>query len=109
MKNVNKSQIKTVHKNISCNECKKNPIVGVRYKCLECFDYNLCDECEKIINHEHNFLKYVTEENSLNKYSYKCLTSKMSISIYEGEEQAELNIFLKNNGYSKWRSKKWCI
>ena len=90
-----------------------NPIVGYRYKCLECTDYNLCEMCEKKIIHEHNFVKYVNEEikNTKidNNYSYECLTTKKSVSIYEGDDQAKLNIILKNNGYLKWNDKSLLI
>ena len=55
---------KTIHNGITCNYCKKCPIVGYRYKCMECPDYNLCQVCEKAVEHEHNFIKYVTEEKS---------------------------------------------
>ena len=101
------SQCKTIHKYISCSECNICPIIGYRYKCLECPDYNLCENCEKIVNHEHNFVKYFTEENKTlkaydNKYSYQCLSSKLSVSINEGDKTANLNIILKNNGSLKW-------
>ena len=101
------SQCKTIHKNIACNECKVFPIVGYRYRCLECPDYNLCEQCEKTVEHEHNFIKYVSEENNSliiknNKYSYQCLTKKLAVSIYEGTEKATLSIVMKNNGNIPW-------
>ena len=49
---------KTIHNGIQ----KKCPIVGYRYKCMECDDYNLCQICEKVVEHEHNFIKFVNEE-----------------------------------------------
>ena len=55
---------KTIHNGISCNYCKKCPIVGYRYKCMECPEYNLCQICEKVVEHEHNFIKFVTEEKN---------------------------------------------
>ena len=33
-----------VHKNIFCDVCTVE-IVGVRHKCLDCPDYDMCDEC----------------------------------------------------------------
>ena len=48
---------KPVHKNIICDGCEKE-IVGIRYKCYECNDYDLCEECEeKNTVHKHIFLK----------------------------------------------------
>ena len=101
------SQCSTVHTNIACNECKMSPIVGYRYKCLECLDYNLCENCEKTVEHEHNFIKYVNEQKNFvgannNIYSYACLSSNLSVSTYEGTPSAKLNIILKNNGSKKW-------
>jgi len=40
-----------VHFNVTCDICNKNPIVGIRYKCTECSNYDLCGDCE------HNFWK----------------------------------------------------
>ena len=101
------SQCQTIHNNITCNECKVCPIIGYRYKCLECQDYNLCEKCEKIVEHEHNFIKYVNEEKKYykendNEYSYECLSNKMNVSIYEGDKIASLRIIVKNNGKLKW-------
>lgn len=101
------SKCETIHKNIACNECKVFPIVGYRYRCLECPDYNLCEKCEKTVEHEHNFIKYVSEENNSliiknNKYSYECLTKKLVVSVYEGAEKATLRIVIKNNGFIPW-------
>lgn len=47
----------TKHEGIKCQECT-NPIVGTRYKCLECTDYNICLSCEGKLNHlEHPMLR----------------------------------------------------
>ena len=53
------SQCSTIHSDIKCNNCGACPIIGYRYKCLECPNYNLCDECEKIVSHEHNFIRLI--------------------------------------------------
>ena len=81
---------------------------------MECPDYNLCEGCEKIVNHEHSFIKYVNEEKNFmkvndDKYSYECLSSKLCISLYEGSQQAKISIILKNNGNLEWTNQTLLI
>lgn len=38
--------VKSEHKRVICDGCQMNPIMGVRYKCAECEDYDLCERCE---------------------------------------------------------------
>ena len=54
---IQKSNNNTRHDNIKCNICGVCPIVGIRYKCFECYDYDLCENCEESIGHEHPLLK----------------------------------------------------
>jgi len=44
--NSNSSNSKEVHSGIKCDGCGANPIVGARYKCSVCVNYDLCPECE---------------------------------------------------------------
>ena len=46
-----------VHENTDCKSCFATPIVGIRYKCLRCPSFNLCENCEPIVEHEHNLMK----------------------------------------------------
>lgn len=49
------------HYGVKCNACGKSPIVGVRYWCENCEDYNLCEKCaeEEYTHHDrmHVFLR----------------------------------------------------
>ncbi|KAI8363755.1 hypothetical protein B0O80DRAFT_21429 [Mortierella sp. GBAus27b] len=51
---------KTAHPSVVCDGCSK-PIRGIRYKCGNCDDFDLCSNCEAspnpIHNTEHIFLK----------------------------------------------------
>jgi len=49
-----------VHKGVQCNLCKVSPIVGNRYKCTVCYDFDLCDSCEAatIESHAHPMIKH---------------------------------------------------
>ena len=42
----------SVYQDVYCNQCKEN-IVGIRYKCVVCEDFNLCEKCEDKIKEEH--------------------------------------------------------
>ena len=55
-----------IHYGIKCQKCFMEPIVGIRYKCSSCKNYNLCEKCEKDNSesniHPHIFLKYIKKE-----------------------------------------------
>lgn len=40
-----------IHRGISCNSCGQLPIRGIRFRCANCFDYDLCEQCEA--NNQH--------------------------------------------------------
>ena len=101
------------HKGIKCQKCFSEPIMGINYKCLECKDYNLCEKCEEknskenFHNKEYDFIKLrKTKEIKGEKekiYSYDCPNNLNLIEyIYEGTEQANIKIILKNNGNEAW-------
>ena len=50
---------KPIHFGFRCDGCKKNPIVGCRYKCAICKDFDYCEECEQKLSeeHKHPFIK----------------------------------------------------
>ena len=43
-----------IHRNILCDSCN-DVVVGIRHKCLDCPDYDLCDQCYAIpdVRSEH--------------------------------------------------------
>ena len=57
------------HTGVSCDNCGKTDLCGIRYKCLFCKDFDLCEECESkpIPNHpvSHVFIK-IKETSTFN-------------------------------------------
>ncbi|VDH96910.1 Hypothetical predicted protein [Mytilus galloprovincialis] len=49
------------HEHFSCDDCKQNPLLGIRWKCLICADYNLCTKCYITDRHdtEHIFYRLI--------------------------------------------------
>jgi len=123
--------IKNVHNGVKCEKCFQEPIIGIRYKCSECNNYNLCANCEQknseTEDHNHNFIKIRKEQiekktlfnpnhienNTIQinqdsikenkKYSYECINNcDLYTDICEGTNEAKIKIILKNNGNMTW-------
>ena len=54
--------MKRSHDRVRCDGCSVFPLVGVRYKCAVCEDFDFCEKCEENVNHPHPFLKIKTPE-----------------------------------------------
>merc|ERR1712212_625881 len=53
-----------IHSGVVCDACEKTPIVGHRYKCVVCDDYDLCGSCEVAGRHPgHNMTRIANPEN----------------------------------------------
>ena len=103
-----------VHKGIKCNECNCPEIVGPRFKCLKCNDYNLCQKCEEETEHyiDHIFIK-IYQNDSDSQVDYDSLDMKYKIEglnyfVYQNNYKFKRNmtntmrIKLKNNGNLDW-------
>lgn len=58
---------RVIHKFITCDGCGKKPIIGARYKCAVCADFDFCEECEATVEHPHPFLKIKTLKQTPHK------------------------------------------
>ncbi|MCJ1257410.1 hypothetical protein MMC24_005235 [Lignoscripta atroalba] len=47
-----------VHRGVTCNSCNTMPIRGVRYRCANCMDFDLCEQCEALQIHPKTHLFY---------------------------------------------------
>ena len=76
-----------VHNEIKCLRCFTEPIIGNRYKCLVCRNYNLCEKCYKSnllsLDHNHQFIKF-NKKNELNIINEN--SKKENIDIKEDKQ-----------------------
>lgn len=50
------------HNNIICDGCKRHGLIGLRWKCAQCHDYDLCTQCYMADVHDlsHAFQRFQT-------------------------------------------------
>ena len=55
---------KNVHHFVTCDNCGIKPIVGIRYKCKDCKNFDYCEKCynDKAKEHNHEFHKIETND-----------------------------------------------
>ncbi len=124
--NDQNSKSEAVHERVRCDGCQTCPIIGSRYKCSVCNDFDFCEECEakQAESHNHPFIKIrhpqlapvkiinvLREEevehrevnkmtkikNEVHYYANKILDAGQNIS----ENMKELkDIYLKKNNYN---------
>jgi hypothetical protein len=87
---VNISNVITVnsnpkkHENVWCDNCKTSPLIGIRYKCMNCADYDLCESCEK-------------SSESLHDPTHCFIKIKQPVNFVSQTPLANRNIYSVNN------------
>merc|ERR1719436_1836959 len=86
------------HPGVTCDGCEK-PVVGFRYKCVQCPDYDLCERCEaKRIHPGHNMMRISSPEGIWPQHFFRRL-NKMHDRINKraGSASSATGIFLINS------------
>ena len=70
---IEKNEGKPIHHGYICDGCNKGPIIGNRFKCTVCDDFDFCETCEEKFKdqHKHPFLKIYKPE--MDPVSIKCI------------------------------------
>ena len=102
----NEKEINEIHKDIICNNCFKTPISGKRFVCAECNNYNLCQDCEKLLyknqlhDRKHIFIQVnkplLGNENTV--LNYNNMISNNNQEIKNVQEDFQLPLDFINNG-----------
>ena len=94
-----------IHENIVCNNCFAKDFKGKRFICAECYNYNLCQECEKkyyqkqIHQREHTLIqlnKALNDEKDNIKYSN--IIGNKSQEFKNEPSSFQIEISVVNNG-----------
>lgn len=58
--NLNENCQNEIHYYFTCDGCKMNPIIGKRYKCKICTNFDYCENCyqKNILTHRHEFILF---------------------------------------------------
>lgn len=100
-----------IHRGVTCNGCGINPIRGIRYRCSNCVDFDLCEHCEAAESHPktHLFFKvripapFLGSPKQVFQPWYPGKPNMMVNSL-----DPELSKSLQEEGGCKWRVKALC-
>lgn len=73
----NESEV-TVHRNIFCDGCNVGPIVGKRFNCMVCPDFDFCEQCEAKKMHNHPMMRLNTPMQQWKLHKLKKKFSKVN-------------------------------
>jgi predicted ATP-dependent serine protease len=97
------------HEEFNCENCGKKPVVGNLYKCANCEDYNLCEQCYTASTYDHFahhlFLKLTkplkfTSKNPtilLQVLDQRLFPSQSSASLSLGQNQIGASVIKKKD------------
>uniref|UniRef100_A0A0A9XEC7 E3 ubiquitin-protein ligase KCMF1 n=2 Tax=Lygus hesperus TaxID=30085 RepID=A0A0A9XEC7_LYGHE len=63
------------HEGVSCDHCKNNNIRGLRYKCLICYNFDLCQDCQ---------LNSAEPGNHTKDHPMQCILTKNDEDLFFG-------------------------
>ena len=73
--NLNSLKKKIVHPGVICDGCN-GPIIGTRYKCTICEDFDFCEKCEEKNNGDHGHPLLKIQNPDMCPVAIKCILKK---------------------------------
>lgn len=84
---LDNAQIGVKHTGITCDICKEEPIIGMRWKCATCHDFDLCTSCYMSEKHDlhHGFMRMDAANSVAQAVSPRSFAKKKDIlGVYKG-------------------------
>jgi hypothetical protein len=76
---------KDIHDGVGCDGCQQRPIIGQRFKCSTCYNYDLCETCHR--NQVHSDTKHafriMVGRNQIEKRARALIGSKLDEKVME--------------------------
>ncbi|KAL9633967.1 MAG: hypothetical protein Q9164_004381, partial [Protoblastenia rupestris] len=90
-----------VHRGITCNSCGAYPIKGIRYRCANCTDFDLCEACESSQTHPktHIFYKVRIPRSHMGHQAQQIKYPGKYPRTSRGLSRDRVNYFAKETGY----------
>merc|ERR1712047_202813 len=92
------------HFGVTCDGCQ-GPVIGFRYKCVKCPDYDLCGKCEaKGFHPGHNMMRIATPETIWPKHFFNRLNKMHERAASKDKEAKEAETTKENEDGNKTSS-----
>lgn len=75
---------------VTCNKCDKNPIIGIRFSCLQCENFNLCEICRR--KGEHGFHFFTAIRNDMERAAFSKLKYEKGVEKWKPLMSADFTI-----------------
>ncbi|KAF8589545.1 cysteine proteinase [Ramaria rubella] len=102
-----------IHEGIICDGCRTDPVIGVRWKCLKCNDYDLCDACHSSGAHplDHQMLRVETpaDAEDLNEVAFDGDddTVLLGLRVYtKSDSRVDISGQLRHGKLVSWKKQK---
>lgn len=69
-----------MHEGVTCDACSRADFRGKRYKCLNCYDYDLCETC---------YEEAVTSKSHKTDHAVQCILAPADYELYYAGEAAD--------------------
>lgn len=67
----------SIHEGVSCDSCRKSNFRGLRFKCLNCYDYDLCSTC---------YEAGITSSRHTINHPMQCIIARNDYDLFYGGE-----------------------